>query len=42
MNVHVFNTTASVVGRRLCNEWFSYSGENTLPVNKMNQIKSYY
>jgi len=30
----------------LCNELFSYSGENTLPVNKMSQIesqfKSYY
>jgi len=51
MNFHVLNTTASVVGRRcgtmlgynyfncLCNELFSYSGENTLPVNKMSQIE---
>jgi len=30
----------------LCNELFSHSGENTLPVNKVSQIesqiKSYY
>jgi len=54
MNVHVFNTTASVVGRWcgtmlgydyfkcLCNELFLYSGENTLPVIKMSQNKSSY
>jgi len=34
--------TTRIYFKCLCSELFSYSGENTQPVNKMSQIKSYY